>query len=228
MPDKGFDRKNWDATYAGGGQLNRYPADGVVSMVYRLMAGRDRAKTKILEIGCGAGNNAWFLAREGFDVTAVDGSALCLDYARARFASEGLTGTFLQKTFLELDQLSGPYDLILDRGALVCSQWEDLLAVMPHIARLMHPESYFLSFFFTADHPDKCHMSRCEHGATWFDPTAPVFGGSNWITLLDEEHLRTLFSPFTIVDLYKRTLEACMRKDEPYLGDSDWIVVCKK
>ena len=224
---RGFDHATWDATYAEGGQLNRYPGDGVVSLVYRLMRGKDRAATKVLEIGCGAGNNAWFFAREGFNITAVDGSDVCLDYARRRFARDGLTGLFMQLGFLDLDKLEGPYDLILDRQALSSNHWDDLVRIMPKISNLMHEDSIFLSFIFTADHPDKKYMGRCERDATWLEPQGPVFGGVRWITLLDEAHLRELYAPFVIVDLYKRDLVSLVR-DEPYLGDSEWIVICKK
>ena len=228
MQEKGFDSTSWNSTYAAGGQLNRYPADGLVSLVYRLMSGRERRTSSVLEIGCGAGNNAWFLAREGFRVTAVDGSPHCLDFARKRFAAEGLNADFRQMTFLEIDQLNGPFDLVLDREALAHNQWDDLVRIMPKIAGLMADDGYFVSFFFASDHPDKRFMARVENEVTWFDPTAPVFGGAQWVTLLDEAHLRSLFSPFTMVDLYKRTLEPCMRAHEPYAGDSEWIVICKK
>ncbi len=228
MQKKGFDAASWNATYAGGGQLNRYPADGLVSLVFRLMAGRDRAAVNVLEVGCGAGNNAWFLAREGFCVTGVDGSPHCLDFARSRFAAENLRGDFVRKTFLELDQLDGPFDLIVDREALAHNQWDDLVRIMPKIAALLHPDGYFVSFFFASDHPDKRFMARMEQGATWFDPSAPVFGGAQWVTLPDETQLRQLFNPFRIVDLYKRTLTPYIRTNEPYVGDSEWIVVCGK
>ncbi len=221
----GFDA-NWDEAYARGEQMNRYPADAVVSLSFKLLRGRDRAKTRVLELGCGAGNNAWFYAREGFDVTAVDGSEHCLDFARKRFAEEGLKGEFLKMDFLKLDTLPGPYDFILDRSALYANHWEDLTRIMPQVGRLLSPDGYFLSFIFTTEHPDKQYMGRCECGATWLDPCEDVFGGASRVTMLDEEHLRELYAPFTVVDLYKRTLTPMMR-DEPFCGDSEWIVVCR-
>ena len=223
----GFDDASWNGTYAAGNQLNRYPADGLVSLAYRLLGGRDRATTPILEVGCGAGNNAWFFAREGFPVTAVDGSTHCLEYAKARFDAEGLQADFRQMTFLELGTLSGPYALIRDREALAHNHWKDLTHILPMIAGLMDENSYFVSFFFAADHPDKCHMGRCDDELTWLDPQEPVFGNARWVTLPDEAQLRELFAPFTIVDLYKKTLESSVH-DAPYTGDSEWIVICKK
>ena len=97
---------------------------------------------------------------------------------------------------------------------------------MPRVHRLMDENSWFMSFFFADDHPDKRYMKRNE-GVTWLEPQAEVFGGAQWVTLLDESHVRTLFAPFTIVDMYKRTLHSLMR-DEPFTGNSEWIVICKK
>ena len=79
--------------YGQGRQLGRYPYDAVVSFVFRYAPrDRERSAVRILEIGCGAGNNLWFAAREGFSVTGIDGSATAIDYARKRFAEEGLSG----------------------------------------------------------------------------------------------------------------------------------------
>ncbi len=220
----GFDT-NWNAAYSAGRQLNRYPADGLVSFAHHLLGGRNRAETRILEIGCGAGNNLWFFAREGFEVTGVDGSPHCLDFARARFEAEGLRGRFEQCSFLELDTLDGPFDLILDREALAHNTWEDLERIMPAVARLLHPQGHLLSFFFACDHPDKEYMSECS-GPTWSGPTAEVFGGARWVTLPDEGELRALFAPFEIIDLYKRTLRSLLRQ-EPFTGNSEWIVIAR-
>lgn len=226
MTDAGGFDAGWDEVYSAGGQLNRYPADGVVSFAHHLLSGRERPLTRVLEVGCGAGNNLWFFAREGFEVTGVDGSAHCLDYARARFAADGLSGTFFRMPFLDLGSLRGPFDLILDREALAHNTWEDLQRIMPVLAGLLHPQGHFLSFFFAHDHPDREYMAAHD-GPTWKEPRAAVFGGAHWVTLPNGDELRTLFSPFELVDLYKRTLHSLLRK-EPFTGNSEWIAVCRK
>lgn len=48
----------------------------------------DRATIKVLEVGCGPGANIWYLAREGFSVYAVEGSASAIEKAHNRLAAE--------------------------------------------------------------------------------------------------------------------------------------------
>ena len=109
----------WDKIYDEGGQLNRYPFSSVVTYLYR-HAPREKARKdiRILEIGCGAGNNLWFAAREGFDITGLDGSTAALDYARNRFAQDQLSGEFVVGDFTALPFDDGSFDIVLERGAI--------------------------------------------------------------------------------------------------------------
>jgi SAM-dependent methyltransferase len=112
----------WETDLYGKGQhLNRYPFDAVVTFVYRnYPRHKPRHEIRILEIGCGAGNNLWFAAREGFQVTGIDGSPTAIEYARRRFAEEGLTGHFEAGDFTALPYAEGAFDLAIDRGSIVC------------------------------------------------------------------------------------------------------------
>jgi SAM-dependent methyltransferase len=70
-----------------------------------------------LDVGCGSGINAIYLARHGWRVTAVDFSAAAI--ASARRAARGVTGaTFLEGDVTKLSQLpiEQPIDLVLDMG----------------------------------------------------------------------------------------------------------------
>src|SRR5262245_57036654 len=78
----------WENTvYGQGRHLNRYPHHAVVSFVFRQFGqAPDRRSVRICELGCGAGNNVWFAAREGFTVAGIDGSASAIEHARQRLA----------------------------------------------------------------------------------------------------------------------------------------------
>lgn len=47
------------------------------------------SKGKVLELGCGPGRNAIYLANEGFDVTAVDLSIEGIKWAKERALAKG-------------------------------------------------------------------------------------------------------------------------------------------
>lgn len=70
-----------------------------------------------LDVGCGSGINAIFLARQGWQVTAVDFSGAAI--ATARRAARAVGGaTFLEGDVTKLSQLpiDKPIDLVLDMG----------------------------------------------------------------------------------------------------------------
>ncbi len=109
----------WDDIYRAGQQLNRYPFNDVVTFMHRYHdRTKPREQIRVLEIGCGAGNNLWFAAREGFDVYGIDCSASAIDYARNRFSEESLKGDFRVGDFSELPYGDNLFDLAIDRGSL--------------------------------------------------------------------------------------------------------------
>jgi SAM-dependent methyltransferase len=52
----------------------KYPSEDVVRFIARNFFNKTRKNIKILDLGCGAGANTWFIAREGFATYAFDGS----------------------------------------------------------------------------------------------------------------------------------------------------------
>lgn len=82
MSERHFD-VSWEDLYSKGRMLNRYPHDRVVSIAFKYFGSvKNRANVRILDLGCGAGNNSWFFAREGFDVTGIDASETAIKFAR--------------------------------------------------------------------------------------------------------------------------------------------------
>jgi SAM-dependent methyltransferase len=75
------------------------------------------ASCRAIELGCGTGTNAVWLANQGFDVTAVDISSLATARAQERAAAAGMCVRFLTADVLSSsDDLGGPYDFFFDRG----------------------------------------------------------------------------------------------------------------
>jgi len=57
-------------------EWGKYPGESLIKFVARNFYKNDRKRVSLLEIGCGPGANIWFMAREGFNVTGIDGSQI--------------------------------------------------------------------------------------------------------------------------------------------------------
>jgi SAM-dependent methyltransferase len=139
--------------YGKGHHLNRYPFDAVVSFVYRnCPREKPRHETRILEVGCGAGNNLWFAAREGFQVTGIDGSPTAIEYAQRRFAEEGLKGEFQTGDFTSLPWGDDTFDLAVDRGAIVCCPSTAARRAVREVRRVLREGGRFFFNPYSARH----------------------------------------------------------------------------
>lgn len=73
---------------------------------------------RALELGCGTGTNSIYLAKLGWDVTAVDLVPEAIAKARAKARAAGCSARFVISDVTRLADagLDGPYDLLLDIG----------------------------------------------------------------------------------------------------------------
>lgn len=104
------DRAKWDARYAAGAYAQReYPSVFLERCIERLPTGR------ALDLACGAGRNAIFLASRGHAVTAIDISTVAIERAREREPAAALAFA-VDWIAHDLDAelpVAGPFDLVL-------------------------------------------------------------------------------------------------------------------
>ena len=65
---------SWEENYKRGKAFNKYPYGELVSVFFNSLKYSTTPVENILEVGCGAGNNLWFMGELGFNVYGVDGS----------------------------------------------------------------------------------------------------------------------------------------------------------
>lgn len=139
----------WEHIYAQGQQFNKYPYDEVVSFIFKYAPrNSDKANINILEIGCGAGNNLWFAAREGFSVTGIDASPSAISYAKSRFEQDRLHGHFEVRDFTNLHLENNSFDLAIDRAALTHTTETHAREAVSEIHRVLKPGGIFFSQLF--------------------------------------------------------------------------------
>jgi SAM-dependent methyltransferase len=71
---------------------------------------------RALDLGCGSGRNAIFLARRGFMVDAVDYSETAIAWARDRAAEAGVDVSLACCNVFDLEPRVAHYDLVYDSG----------------------------------------------------------------------------------------------------------------
>jgi SAM-dependent methyltransferase len=71
---------------------------------------------RVLELGCGHGRNALYLASQGCEVDAVDFSEKAIGWAEERAAGSGLKVNFICNSIFDLDINPSAYDIVYDCG----------------------------------------------------------------------------------------------------------------
>lgn len=102
------------------------------------------ARGRAVELGCGTGTNAVFLAQQGFQVTAIDCAPLALERAQTRAASAGVSLELIENDLCNLTARPGTFDFVFDRGCFHCARRIDLPGYLRTLESLTHPGSRYL------------------------------------------------------------------------------------
>ncbi len=134
--------RNWEARYQSGD----LPWDsGLRSRELAQVLGESRiAPCRVVELGCGTGTNAVFLAEQGFEVTALDLSSTAIGQAKQRAESAGVNVVFHVADLLDFDLDLGTFDLMFDRGCFHCARKVDVAGYRETLKKLSRPGTRYL------------------------------------------------------------------------------------
>ena len=137
--------EDWNKRYAQGEQLFETPAPLVEQFAGALQPGA------ALDLACGPGRNALFLAEQGWRVTAVDGSGIAIDTLRERARRKNLK---VESCVADLERNEyqiqpGVFDMIVDSYYLQ----RDLI---PGMQRGLRPGGTIIAIVHLAD-ADQIH-----------------------------------------------------------------------
>jgi tellurite methyltransferase len=125
-------REKWNERYRSGAYATRtHPARLLAEWLPRLPRGR------ALDVACGAGRNALYLAEHGYTVDAIDISSAALERARKTAAERGVEVNWME---LDLESAALPeerYDLI------IMVRYTDS-ALLPRLIELLDEGGYLL------------------------------------------------------------------------------------
>jgi len=131
-------------------EWGKYPPEHVIRFVARkFYSVKDRSKIRLMEIGCGPGANLWFMAREGFAVSGIDGSPTAIQRAHERLMGEGFTADLQVGDFRQLPWPDDSFDGVVENVSLYANPWVSVQRALCEVHRVLKPGAPFLSSFFT-------------------------------------------------------------------------------
>jgi SAM-dependent methyltransferase len=132
--------RNWDEAYISGSFADYwdilFPSQELVACV---AINAFPKRTVALDIGCGAGREAVFLAQQGYHVIGVDLSAEALKIAKTRADVAGVVVDWRQGDVLSLPVESEAVDFVNDRGCFHHIPQEQRDQFVLEIARVLKP-----------------------------------------------------------------------------------------
>ncbi len=145
-----FRLPDWDATYREG--TPPWETSRPASELVRLVDGGLVPPVPMLEIGCGSGADAVFLASRGFDVTAVDSSSTAIERARTRAEQARVPVRFvLDDVFEFVRSTEECYDFVYEAGFYHFIRQLDLQRYLDLLWRVTRPGTLYLSLAGNAD-----------------------------------------------------------------------------
>ena len=159
-------------------------------LLVELVTSRRVLPCPAVDLGCGAGHQAVWLAAQGFDVTGMDISSKALDLARRLAAARGVACRFVAADLLgDLREFESAFDFAYD--------WEVLHHVFPqdrpryaaNVHRILRPGARYLSVCFNEADPG--------FGGEGTYRTTPL---GTTLYFSSEQELRELFQPLFLVE----------------------------
>jgi ubiquinone/menaquinone biosynthesis C-methylase UbiE len=136
---------NWDAAYKSGEYLShwdyRVPSQELVATVAAL---NFPAGSVALDIGCGAGREAIFLAQSGFRVYGVDFSQAAIRIAKRRATDAGVSVQWRRADVTRLPLPDQSVDFVNDRGCFHVIGENRRPSVAQELWRVMKPGARML------------------------------------------------------------------------------------
>lgn len=111
---------------------------------------------RVLDIGCGSGENAIWLAQQGFDVVACDVSPTAIQQAKDKLQAVGAAVRFLAADFITDPIPDAPFGLVFDRGCLHSMDDEgQRKGFVEKVSALLEEHGLWLSLVGNADEGER-------------------------------------------------------------------------
>jgi ubiquinone/menaquinone biosynthesis C-methylase UbiE len=136
----------WESIHAHR-KWGEYPTEELIRFVARnYYARQPRNEVQFLDLGCGNGSATWYLCREGFSVTAFDGSEKAIKKLENRLAKESLAATLGVGDAAALPYPDNSFDCVIDLLCLMCNDMANSDLILKEVHRVLKPGGRLFSY----------------------------------------------------------------------------------
>jgi SAM-dependent methyltransferase len=192
----------WDAFFRNY-EYRKYPSEDLIRFVAQsFYPAPDRRQVRILDVGCGPGGNAWYLAREGFAVSCIDRSEVAIERTRQRMREEDLTAEFRLGDLVEIADLYEPesFDAAVDVMSIQHNRIAAVRRILDGIWQVLKPGGKMFSMLIAEGTWGDGQGTEVEPG-TFADIPDGLFRETGLVHFFGREETALLFSRFEDVEL---------------------------
>ena len=225
----------WERNYKKK-RYNSYPYNRVVSIILKTYPiKKSRKKIKVLDLGCGGGNNTEFLAKEGFDVYAVDGSKEAINLTKKKVRKLVSLNKIVKSDFESLPFKNNFFDFILDRQSLGHNNKRKIYLIVNEIERLLRKRGNFLSFVFAAEHPHKkygkiinLNKKKAKNSKDLYNFKKGVFKNSGLVHFFTFNEIKKIFKNFKFIEIIEEKSRSMINGLYSVYNSNEYILFLKK
>ena len=146
-------REKWEEIYQSG-NMPCIPYTEVFSSIISIYGRQNLPGLKVLEVGCGAGNNLLFAGgRLGMEVYGIDFSASAVRYTQGLLDECGVDSVLKVGDACSLEFDSSFFDVVIDRAALQHNTFNKCKEIVSEVHRVLQPGGIFVLSATSEDHP---------------------------------------------------------------------------
>lgn len=200
---------DWERdVYSRGKQLNLWPFTEVVSAFHSERMGWDQTGVpKVLEVGCGAGNNLWALATLGYESYGLDISSTAISFGKKRFNQLGLTVDLREGTMTSLPFEDGFFDFVLDRAAITQVSMDEIPICLNEIRRVLNDPGRLYCFGLFGDQHSGRSLGQLQANGSYDNFSDGVFTKVGLTSFFNQDTIAKAFSMFSNVAVSRNNLE---------------------
>lgn len=224
----------WNSRYKESRGIAKYPFEAIVSIVMSQFGGvKNKQKIRVLDYGCGGGNNLWFLVNEGFDVYALDISEEAFSTSKKNLLHFGQKIIDEDRWVLSkvgdeiIDLPSNYFDAIIDRATLCQSSGEVTHKIVNEFHRMLNPGGIYIGVNFTDEHQDIKYSKYLGNG-DYGDFKLGIFKNEGTRHFFNLTELISLFSEYHIEFIKKMTTQMLYGDNKEGEETSEFIVKAQK